>query len=482
MTANQELLAQYVESGSEDAFRQLVGNYIDLVHSTALRLLGGDRHLAEDVTQTVFVHLCRNAGHLPRAVMLGGWLHRDTCYVASNLLRGERRRQAREQEVARMQFTPDHTPANLAAVAPILDEAINQLEEDDRAAILLRFFERMDFRAVGSALGSNEDAARMRVSRALDKLHGFLGRRGVTLSTAALATVLGGEVVSSAPTGLAMSVAAAALAGSVAAGSGASTIIKIMIMTKIKAGILGAVLVSGAAVPLWVQHQAQMKIREENQALRQQIQQLSAENERLQKTQASAADTATPEQERELLRLRGEVGNLRRQVAEAKQAQDRKPAAPSQAAAEARTPAEEEQYQACLAKMNYAKDWMLAFFMYSEKNQGQAPTNFEQAASFMPAEFKAAQEAPTNAESVAKFGLTPDKFEVLYQGALQSIKSPQSTIVIREKDAWQTTDGGWARAYGFADGHTEIHKAADGNFQPWETQRLVTAAAGGEGQ
>jgi RNA polymerase sigma factor (sigma-70 family) len=476
MIENRELLAQYVENGSEDAFRELVARYINLVYSTAIRLVAGDRHLAEDLTQTVFVHLCHNAHKLPREVMLGGWLHRDTCHVAGNILRGERRRRTREQEVALMESLPDHTAANLEAVAPILDEAINLLEEEDRTAILLRFFEQLDFRSVGSALGSSEDAARMRVSRALDKLQVLLRKRGVAFSTAALATALGGEAVTGAPIGLAASVAATALAGSAAAGGGATTVIKIVTMTKIKAAIVGAILVGGGAIPLWVQHQRQLGAREEIGALHQQIEQLETDNQRLsnQVAQASAAAPASAsEQERELLRLRSEVGALKRQVAAAAQIQ-----AKAQKAAQSHEPAttqEDEATLAGIAKMNYPKNWLLAFLLYAEKNQDQVPSSFEQAAPFFPEEFKAQAQA-----EAAKYGLTNDQFEIVYHGSIKSITAPQSTIVIREKQAWQTPYGTWARSYAFADGHSEIHVAADGNFAPWEAQHMFAPPADGQ--
>ena len=77
MTDNQNLLAEYVQTGSDAAFRELVIRYVDLVYSTALRLVGGDKHRAEDVAQTVFVNLARVARTLPKEVKLGGWLHRD---------------------------------------------------------------------------------------------------------------------------------------------------------------------------------------------------------------------------------------------------------------------------------------------------------------------------------------------------------------------------------------------------------------------
>src|SRR6185369_10162940 len=137
-----------------------------------------------DVAQTVFVNLTRVARTLPQDVQLGGWLHRDTCFTASTLMRGERRRQSRERQAAEMNALQNNSEADYSLVAPVLDEAINELDEADRTAILLRFFEQDDFRSVGQALGSSEDAARMRVTRALEKLHALLTGQGASLSTA----------------------------------------------------------------------------------------------------------------------------------------------------------------------------------------------------------------------------------------------------------------------------------------------------------
>jgi DNA-directed RNA polymerase specialized sigma24 family protein len=95
MTDSQQLLAEYRQNGSDAAFRELVTRYVDLVYSTALRLVEGDTHRAEDVAQTVFVDLARKARTLPHEVRLGGWLHRDACLVAGHTMRGERRRQTR---------------------------------------------------------------------------------------------------------------------------------------------------------------------------------------------------------------------------------------------------------------------------------------------------------------------------------------------------------------------------------------------------
>ena len=131
MTDSQHLLAEYRRNGSDAAFQELVARYVDLVFSTALRLVEGDTHRAEDVTQTVFVDLARKARMLPEDVRLGGWLHRDACLVAGHTLRGERRRQTRERQAVEMNALQNHSEADFTQVAPLLDEAINELGETD---------------------------------------------------------------------------------------------------------------------------------------------------------------------------------------------------------------------------------------------------------------------------------------------------------------------------------------------------------------
>ena len=260
-----QLLADYVERASEPAFRELVTRYFDLVYSTALRTVDGDVHLAQDAAQTVFVDLASQARSLSRGVLLGGWLHRHTCYVAASMLRKERRRRAREKQSIEMSTFPDPPEPDRTQLRRHLDEAINRLGAADRAAILLRFFENRDLRAVGEALGASEDAAQKRVSRALGKLHAVLKRRGVGLSTGALASILAGEAVAAAPAGLASATAGTVLtAAASAAGAGVTsatllTLLKIGVMTKLKASIAVAILVTGVATPWVVQHQARQK-------------------------------------------------------------------------------------------------------------------------------------------------------------------------------------------------------------------------------
>src|SRR5882724_6706075 len=307
MTDSQKLLAEYARTGSDAAFRELVTRYVDLVYSTALRLVGGDGHRAQDVTQIVFTNLARKAGSLSTNLLLGGWLHRHTCYVASTMMRTERRRQVREQQASQVNMS-DHTEENLGRIAPILDEAINELCAEDREAIVLRFFEQEDLRSVGHALGSSEDAARMRITRALEKLASLLKHRGVAFSSATLGTALATEAVSAAPAGLAAAVVSTAFAGT-AMSSG------IVGLTTMKIGILSAIAVTGV-VAITLQYISHVSLRQENQLLSRQLAGLSElrlENERLSNLLASANGAALSSKQdfSELLRLRGEIGQLR---------------------------------------------------------------------------------------------------------------------------------------------------------------------------
>jgi hypothetical protein len=260
-------------------------------------------------------------------------------------------------------------------------------------------------------------------------------------------------------------------------------------MTKFKTVIACAVVLGSMTISLVLQHQAKLTIQEENRQLRQQVQDLRTANDHLTNllAQASAKLTSDPDHERELLKLRGEVGALRRQVAAASKAQSR-PAAVSTAMSKETTP-EEYAREVAIAKMNYAKGWLLAFFMYSEKNGGQFPTNFSQALSFWPSDLnlstrdkgEVALQPDRTASGATQYGLVPDNYDIVYQGSMNTLTNPASIIVIREKEAWQTPNGGWVRAYAFADGHSEIHRAEDGNFLPWEQQHMVLAP-GGAGQ
>ena len=158
---------------------------------TALRRTDFDAHLAHDVAQLVFTDLARKAPSLSRTVVLGGWLHRATLYAAAQMMRSDRRRRLREQAAA-MTALESETATDWQAIRPALDEALDKLNQTDRNALLLRYFEHRSLAEIGSALGTNEDAAGKRVKRALEKLRVVLVRRGIThYSSSALYRDLG---------------------------------------------------------------------------------------------------------------------------------------------------------------------------------------------------------------------------------------------------------------------------------------------------
>lgn len=250
MVDDAELLRRYVETKDEEAFAELVRRYLDLVYSAALRRLAGDAHSAADVTQLTFASLARHALTLVRGVVVPAWLYGATRNIAVDFIRSERRRRAREAEA---QLMNEDSSDRLSAAAdwqrlrPLLDEAMDELGARDRDAVVLRFFAHRSFAEIGRTLGLTEDAARMRVDRALEKLRVRLGRRGVTSTAAGLALVLVDQAVVAAPTGMAASVAGSAMASTAASVLGAgifSGCVHFMSTSKVSVSLAGLALVA----------------------------------------------------------------------------------------------------------------------------------------------------------------------------------------------------------------------------------------------
>ena len=323
MTDSRELLAEYVRNHSESAFRELVGGHINLVYSTALRLVDGDAHKAEDVAQIVFTDLAKMAGGLAPNMTLGGWLHRHTCFVSANAMRGERRRQARERKAVEMNsLQKESSDADFSRLAPLLDETINQLDEPDRVAILLRFFEQKDFRAIGESLESSEDAARMRVNRALEKLRGMLTQRGIRTPAAAFSIAITANAVQAAPVGLAASISTSAFAASAISSSTAiATATKAVTMTALQKTLIAATVAALTGAGIYEARQnsqlrEQIRSSKGQQALlTEQIQQLQRERDgatnRLAALLAERSQKNPDPDKAELLKLRGEVTQLK---------------------------------------------------------------------------------------------------------------------------------------------------------------------------
>ena len=326
--ADAQLLRDYADHRNEAAFRELVSRHADVVYASALRQVSSP-DLAHDITQSVFTDLARKAqplaGTLTGDASLLGWLYRSTRFLALNQMRDDRRRQARERH-AMEHFDPaSETVPEWERVQPVLDEAMAELSDEDRDALLLRFFKNRDFRAIGAALGVSDDAAQKRVSRALERLRTQLTSRGVTTTAVALSTVLSTNAVPLAPVGLAATLSTTALAGTTLATTATATAIKTVAMTTLQKTLVTAVLAVVAGAGIYEARQAST-LRKQNQALQQQqapladqLQQFQREREEAARMNASLRD----ENDRlnrnaaELLKLRGEVGTLRNEARDA---------------------------------------------------------------------------------------------------------------------------------------------------------------------
>jgi RNA polymerase sigma factor (sigma-70 family) len=192
-----ELLTSYTSAHDPQAFHQLVQRHIDFVYASALRQLG-DRHVAEDVVQAVFLLLAQKAAKIKPETFVKGWLFNATRYVASNTRRAEIRRQLREREAATMRCESASNETG-EIVCPHLDDALAALGAKDRTAVLMRYFEEMSMLAVGRAMGISEEAAFKRVSRAVQRLRSILGSRGIEVAGDAMAGMLGMGLVEKAP-------------------------------------------------------------------------------------------------------------------------------------------------------------------------------------------------------------------------------------------------------------------------------------------
>ena len=240
MDPSRALLNTYVADHSGSAFRELVERELDLVYGVALRRTGGDEGMAREIAQVVFIDLARKAGSLSKDAVIAGWLHRHTGFTAAKMMRSEQRRRQREHTAA-MEHDPNASgQATLwESMAPLLDEVLAQLRVEDRDALVLRYLEGRGLREVGITLGISENTARMRVTRALEKLRQALQRRGMTSTTLALTGALAFALRVQAPEGWAGPMAGLAFKlapAPVAAGALAT------------AGSGGGLLMKGAAV------------------------------------------------------------------------------------------------------------------------------------------------------------------------------------------------------------------------------------------
>jgi RNA polymerase sigma factor (sigma-70 family) len=254
---DQQLLSDYATRREEGAFAELVQRHIDLVYSAALRMVR-ERHLAEDVTQGVFAALAQNARQLTGRPVLAGWLHRTAQNLAANVVRSDVRRRVREQEAAAMnELIATESDEVWEAIAPQLDAALGELNESDRDALMLRYFQRKSAREIAEILGVSDEAAQKRVNRAVERLRELFSKRGVAVGASGLAVVISANAVQAAPAGLAAMVSSAAVvAGTAAASSTVVAVSKTLAMTTLQKTLIAGTVAAAVSFGIYESHQA----------------------------------------------------------------------------------------------------------------------------------------------------------------------------------------------------------------------------------
>jgi RNA polymerase sigma factor (sigma-70 family) len=315
MIDDAELLRQYAAERSETAFTEFVRRHVDFVYATALRSVSGDAHRAADVSQYVFAEAARKAAALAKHGALKGWLYTTARYASANIVRAELRRQLHEREAQTMhELTHQAAQGTADELRPVIDHALGALSERDRAAVFMRFFEGREYPEIGARFSVTADAARLRIERALEKMRIALSHRGVASTTAALIGTLTTQAAVVAPAGFAGAVATTALATGTAS-SGVITFLSFMSMTKLQAGLVGALALVGILGTV-IQQQAHAKLQDEFAAARQEnerLPHLRSENRRL----AEASTGGNEVNRAELAQLRAEAESLQQKLAAA---------------------------------------------------------------------------------------------------------------------------------------------------------------------
>jgi len=271
MTDDLHLLRDYAQRGSQTAFSTLVGRYVNLVYTAARRQVRSPQ-LAEEVAQSVFLDLAKQAGKLAPDTHLASWLYTVTRRTAIDFIRRESRRQVREQTASEIAAMNESSPATWLLLEPLLDEAMDTLDELDRRAILLRYFEQRSLREVGAALDSTDDAAQKRVSRAVEQLREFFTKRGAVVSAATLAANLTAHGVETAPAGLALSITTNTLAvGSAAILTNSTATVLTMTILQKSLLALSIIVVAGTGL-----YEARLASQQNSQ-----IQQIEQDSQRL---------------------------------------------------------------------------------------------------------------------------------------------------------------------------------------------------------
>ncbi len=479
--SDQELLRAFVRERSEDAFRQMVNRHLNLVFATARRILG-DPQLAEEVAQGVFLLLARKAGDIGNQQPLAGWLYHTARHHALNASRSEGRRRQREQTAAAMQTT--ETTPEPEWIAAELEGALEKLPPEDRDALVLRFLDNRQLREVGVELGISEEAARKRVSRALDKLRGIFGKRGVALSTGLLTTALAAQAGAAAPAGLGASIVASALTGLTAASATAvaatqtTTTFMNLFNLKTTAAILGAAAVTGTTTYL-VQEREVERLRADYQTLNETHGKLAVEQQeareliqlRDEQIAALRRDIA------DLPRLRGDVDRMTRQLHAMEQLQaenlrlaglvaklERRLLDVASNWVEQQRLQDEVRFGAVrIGHVNNLKLLALAMRIYANDHQDAFPNALDN-----PGFLATLSAVSSSGTHRLAEDYDPNDYEQVYFGGDPSVLDP-NIVTIRQREPFVDQNGNKWKTYALADGSVQcISEDKVGSFEQFE--------------
>ena len=492
MAPDNELLARWLRTRSEQDFAELVQRHLAMVHSAALRVVNGDRHLADDVAQTVFADLARKARSLTDRPSLAGWLHTSARFAAMGLLRGEHRRRQREQEALSMPQDPAASDAPAwSELQPVIDAAISDLSAKDREALLLRYFENRSHREIGELLGLTDNAARMRVERALDKACSLLAKRGITSSTSGLAAALlaHGTLATSAVTAAQITATATALTTTAAAGSG-FTLLHLMTATQLKTGLAVTVVVAGLSVPLVLENRANAELRNQNTSLNAQLARiplLETENARLRGETVDRAELeALRAEQDEFRRLRIEAAMRRKTVEDSElsasstsstkpetsenlmsivEEQERRKVAILMEIPHIRTPIRKAVSDRIVLKR--AQDMKINQDLDEELADKRIAELDDLITMWCTKHLHLAQELGRLNNEVLP--IESNAFlEAFPATSTATGKAPSGTPLFREQYPTRDADGQFRRLYWFADGHSEEVSQSSNDFSAWE--------------
>jgi len=480
-TPDSTLLNRYLRDADEAAFEELVQRHCTLVWATAHRVCRNP-DAARDITQTVFCLLVRKASRLAPGTVLAGWLHRTAWLEAVKQIRNEARRTDRER-TAMNDLDPqgDAVELDRAAIVfqPLLDQALADLSDDDRHAVILRYLSGRSLAEIGSELGTNEDAAQKRVSRALEKLRGWFRQRGVSAGEGVVAAALGLAGTQAAPAGLATSVSAAALAGG---GVTAATLSGIIFMKSNV--VLGTVTALAVASLVWQQTRLNHLTRE-NAELRRQPPATPATPPPV---TVIADDSRQQEDRAELLRLRSEVARLRQETSgTAGRSAENAEARAAQAEATAAALREEVAFrQRRELLISTGKNLGMAARIFSTAHENRIPAT---AAEMQ----EALKEAGMDEGQEVEGGAAPESFELFAHPRPPRLDEPV-LILLREREMrriptpvlreGELTTGtpfaiplkkGWERAYVMIDGSVQTISSPDGDFSAFERDGTARA-------